>query len=170
MGSLYLTPEATLDLPAGEVPAPSGDLVIVTLGGCDAGASDPNAGGVNVSVSENVIRGGVVMEDGSAAAVTSPGGTVTPALPDCRVPNCWDAVYECGGQPLGDSDCDGSVNFIDLGRLKASFFTVDGDPAYDCCSDYNQDYAVNFLDLGILKANFFSSGHTPATGNQDCPP
>jgi hypothetical protein len=165
MGSLYLTPEATLDLPAGEVPAASGDLVIVTLGGCDDGGD-----GVGVSVSENVIRGGVVMEDGSAAAVTSPGGTVTPALPDCRIPHCWDSVIECGGQPLGDSDCDGAVNFIDLGRLKASFFTSYPGGGYDCCSDYNQDQSVNFLDLGILKANFFSSGHTPATGQQNCDP
>jgi hypothetical protein len=156
MGSLYV----------GEAnePATSGDLVIITLDGCDDGGD-----GASVDISENAIRGGVVMENpDEVVTVNSPGGTIEPNLPDCRIPNCWDSVNECGGQPLGDSDCDGSVNFIDLGRLKVSFFTNYGDPLYDCCSDYNQDCSVNFLDLGILKVNFFSTGHTPATGEQSC--
>jgi hypothetical protein len=158
MGSLYVG-EAN-------APDPNGDLVIITLGGCDSG--DPNA---NVSITENAIRGGVVMENpDEVVTVNSPGGPISPDLAPCIEPTCWDNINECGGQSLGDSDCDGSVNFIDLGRLKVSFFTNKGDPAYDCCSDYNQDDSVNFLDLGILKVNFFSSGHTPATGNQDCPP
>jgi hypothetical protein len=156
MGSLYVG-EAN-------APAASGDLVIITLAGCDDGGD-----GANVDITENAIRGGVVMEDpDEVVTVNSPGGTVSPALEDCRIPNCWDATFECGGQPLGDSDCDGSVNFIDLGRLKVSFFTNYGDPGYDCCSDYNQDCSVNFLDLGILKVNFFTSGHAPATGEQSC--
>jgi hypothetical protein len=165
MGSCYLSAEAVLDLPAGPIPAASGDLVILTLCGCDDGDD-----GTDVIVTENVLRGGVVMEDTEPVTVVLTGGSTDPNLPSCRIPHCWDNVIECGGQDDGDSDCDGSVNFIDLGRLKVSFFTNYPDPGYDCCSDYNHDMSVNFLDLGILKVNFFSSGHTPATGQQNCDP
>ena len=48
-----------------------------------------------------------------------------------------------------DLDNDGSVGFLDLGRLKAVFFT--GDPE----ADLNADGAVDFLDLGRMKAQFF---------------
>ncbi|HUT28283.1 MAG TPA: hypothetical protein VMX13_00715 [Sedimentisphaerales bacterium] len=77
---------------------------------------------------------------------------------------------QCGGQPKGDASCDGNVNFIDLGQLKIAFFSIKGQPNYDCCADFNHDEAVNFSDLGILRMNFFSTGHTPATGGQDCLP
>jgi hypothetical protein len=136
-------------------PNTSGDLVIITV---DAGCE--------VSVAENVILGGVVMEDPNLDPTVIATGCIVPCgEPD---PNCWDAVNECGGQPLGDSNCDGSVNFTDLGRLKVAFFSTWGQPHYDCCSDYNQDCAVNFTDLGILKVNFFTMGHVPATGAQGC--
>ncbi|HUT31215.1 MAG TPA: GEVED domain-containing protein [Sedimentisphaerales bacterium] len=82
---------------------------------------------------------------------------------------CWDPL-ECAGQPLGDGTCDGAVNFLDLNQLKLAFFATKGQPLYNCCADYNHDNAVNFLDLNTLKLNFFTSGHTPATGNQNCPP
>jgi hypothetical protein len=51
-----------------------------------------------------------------------------------------------------------------------SIFKCKGDPAYNCCADFNHDGCVNFLDLGILKQNIFTGGHTPATGQQSCPP
>jgi hypothetical protein len=82
---------------------------------------------------------------------------------------CWDPA-ECGGQPFGDANCDGNVNFIDLGLLKVAFFSSVGMPNYNCCADFNHDGRVNFLDLGIEKVNFFSGGHLPATGNVNCPP
>jgi hypothetical protein len=82
---------------------------------------------------------------------------------------CWH-TDACAGQPLGDANCDGEVDFIDLGLMKYSYFTCKGDPDYKCCADFNHDECVGFIDLGILKANFFTAGHSPATGNQDCPP
>jgi hypothetical protein len=122
------------------------------------------SGAVDITITVNEIRGGCVLEDAT---------TTTPNITDCNVvitiPTCWEPT-ECGGQALGDGNCDGGVNFIDLGQLKVAFFSTKGMPNYDCCVDFNHDDGCNFLDLGILKTNFFTSGHTPATGNQDCPP
>jgi hypothetical protein len=82
---------------------------------------------------------------------------------------CWE-LSECSGQPFGDANCDGCVNFLDLGMLKNCFFSVQCDPCYNCCADFNHDEQVDFIDLGILKANFFNCGYSPSTGNQNCPP
>ncbi|MEL7451162.1 MAG: thrombospondin type 3 repeat-containing protein [Pseudomonadota bacterium] len=49
----------------------------------------------------------------------------------------------------GDLNNDGSINFADLGLLKAVFFTNDDD------ADLNGDGVVNFADLGLMKAMFF---------------
>jgi len=83
---------------------------------------------------------------------------------------CWDNVHECGGQPYGDGNCDGGINFVDLGMLKMTFFSCKGEPPYNCCADFDHSGCVGFTDLSRLKQWFFSAGHTPATGNQDCPP
>jgi hypothetical protein len=153
MGSLY-------EMGVDPEPAQSGDLVEICLCGC---------GPVNVSISENAIRGGVVMEDPDV----SPTVVITGCSLDlgiCVEPTCWDNINQCGGQDDGDGTCDGSVLFDDLAQLKASFFKNKGDVGYNCCADYDQSEQVNFADLAILKANFFNSGYTPATGIQDCPP
>ncbi|HUT29842.1 MAG TPA: hypothetical protein VMX13_08620 [Sedimentisphaerales bacterium] len=82
---------------------------------------------------------------------------------------CWDQSV-CTGQPFGDATCDGNVNFLDLGALKVAFFSLKGDAGYNCCADFSHDGSIDFLDLGIIKVNFFTTGHSPSTGNQDCPP
>ncbi len=50
-----------------------------------------------------------------------------------------------------DLNNDGVVNFIDIGAMKAVFFTDDAD------ADFNGDGSVNFLDLGIAKNLLFGS-------------
>ena len=60
-----------------------------------------------------------------------------------------------------NNDCD--INFLDLGLLKAVFFSADPD------ADLNGDDAVNFLDLGLMKAAFFGPPGPGAPGN-DCEP
>jgi hypothetical protein len=104
---------------------------------------------------------------------------------------CWDPL-ECVAQYAatpadanvtglgGDSNCDGTVNFSDLGALKRCWATTKGvDPelcdlvtedVYCCCTDFNHDGTINFTDLSILKAVWGNSGALPSTGNQDCPP
>lgn len=95
--------------------------------------------------------------------------TFTTSCDDPNLGTCWDPL-ECAGQPKGDADCDGAINFIDLGLLKSVFFSCKGDGTYDCCADFNHDECVNFIDLGLLKSNFFLSGFHPATGHTCCPP
>lgn len=48
-----------------------------------------------------------------------------------------------------DLSNDNIVNFVDLGLLRARFFT--SDPV----ADFNVDGVVNFVDLGVLRAYFF---------------
>jgi hypothetical protein len=50
-----------------------------------------------------------------------------------------------------DADLNGDcfVNFLDLGGMKAVFFTSDRD------ADLNGDHRVNFQDLGLLRTMFF---------------
>lgn len=50
-----------------------------------------------------------------------------------------------------DLNNDGTVDFLDLGEMKAVFFTADAD------ADLNGDTVVDFLDLGIMKQDFFKA-------------
>ena len=56
-----------------------------------------------------------------------------------------------------DLNGDGSINFLDLGVLKANFGNTCDEGAETCPGDINGDLSVNFLDLGQLKANFGTS-------------
>lgn len=73
--------------------------------------------------------------------------------------NCTQVVNtdqrDTNGDGIGnacDADLDGdcAVNFLDLGAMKAVFFSADPD------ADLNGDGAVNFVDLGIMKQGFFA--------------
>ncbi|MEM9057148.1 MAG: dockerin type I domain-containing protein, partial [Pseudomonadota bacterium] len=50
---------------------------------------------------------------------------------------------------------DGAVNFLDLAAMKAAFFTIPGNPAWNPNADLNGDFNVNFLDVGIMRSRFF---------------
>ena len=152
MASLY----APVGPSSPNAPDESGQLVKVTV-----------SGSCILTVSANVSRAGstgVVME--------SPDEVVNVNLPaPLEVPcgaTCWDAT-ECAGQPNGDATCDGGVNFADLIALKLSWLKNKGDVGYNCCADFSQDESVNFADLIALKLGWLSTGHSPSTGNQNCP-
>jgi hypothetical protein len=51
-----------------------------------------------------------------------------------------------------DLNGDGTINFTDLGELKAVFFS-----AGDVDADFDGDGQVNFADLGIMKTSFFGA-------------
>jgi hypothetical protein len=134
---------------------------------------DGGAGYTDVLISAEVnLRGGAVGSTFETVNVPAPPGTrVTFA-----VPTCWD-LTECGGQPQGDFTCDGDVNLADLGAIRNAWGTdKDVDPRgtgpgeYNCCADSNHDGLVNLTDLGDIRTGWGTTGHTPATGEQDCPP
>jgi hypothetical protein len=132
----------------------------------------PPAGGENARINfwllppEDDPWGTPKPADGNEAEIVVKKFRYVP-LPNLET--CWDAG-ECEGQPFGDANCDGCVNFLDLGMLKNCFLCVQCDPCYDCCADFNHDEQVDFIDLGILKANLFNCGYSPSMGNQNCPP
>ncbi|MEM6640095.1 MAG: reprolysin-like metallopeptidase [Pseudomonadota bacterium] len=56
-----------------------------------------------------------------------------------------------------DLNNDGVINFVDLGLLRAVFFSADPD------ADFNGDGVVNVLDLGVLRGAFFGPPGPSAT-------
>ena len=142
-GSLY---EAGVDPP----PVP-GDLFIITLGGCAIGATT-----ADVSVSENALRGGIVMEDaGAPAAVSLVGCTVT--VNECPAGGC----QTC----LGDLSGDGWVMVPDLfmmigklGTAGAPFTIPSTDPLYQDCADMNGDNWIMVPDYFMLLGMLGTAG------------
>jgi hypothetical protein len=94
MGSLYASGD-----PA---PAASGDLITLQV----------DTAGVNVSIAENVIRGGVVMED--------PAVPANAILSGCVVPGA-------GCPCKGDADASGDLTTDDMNALLLHLF-INGDP------------------------------------------
>jgi hypothetical protein len=95
-------------------PAQSGELFIITLGGC---TRDTN-GEVTVSITEDALGGGVVLEDPDVAAtVILPSPVTVSGIPtDCggQPPcYCWGDVTGATGTP------DGLVSTSDMGAMLA---------------------------------------------------
>lgn len=71
-----------------------------------------------------------------------------------------------------DLNNDGLVNAVDLGQLRAAFFSMPGTPGWNPDADFNGDGVVNAIDLGALRARFFQppgpSGMACA-GSAPCP-
>ncbi len=109
-----------------------------------------------LTITGNVARAGssgVVLEDPDLApTVTFPAPNSVCVIVSC-CPHCWAYV----GQPCGDSDGSGAVNFADLVALKASWLKSDPDPAYNPCADFDHSGGVNFADLVKLKAYWLKS-------------
>jgi hypothetical protein len=116
-----------------------------------------------VTVTENAIRGGLVMEDGSTPGIT--GGTCVINL---YPGTCW-SDWQCLGQSKGDASCNGQIDFLDFVKMKQSLFKSKGNPLYNCCADFDRSNQVNFIDFVILKQNLFTSGYF-GSKVQSCPP
>lgn len=88
-----------------------------------------------------------------------------PRLGDSDADTVFDALDNCSEElNLDQRDTNGDgfgnicdpdlnndlvINFLDLGQMKAVFFSADAD------ADLDGDGAVNFIDLGIMKSRFF---------------
>ena len=151
-GSLY---EVGVD----PYPVP-GDLFIITLDGCPYDEPD-----VVVSVSENALRGGIVMEDASAPkAVVLNGCTATMGMVCycCCLPDCCETCK-------GDMDGNGWIMVPDLfmlmgklGTAGAPFTIPKGDPLYHDCGDMDGNGWLMVPDYFMLLGQLGSAG-TPFT-------
>lgn len=54
-----------------------------------------------------------------------------------------------------DPSADCQVDFLDLGLVKAAFFTTPAAPAWNPDADFNGDDSIDFVDLGTVKQFFF---------------
>ena len=145
-GSLYV------GLPSGPNAPDEGDLFIITLGGCTLDVS----GDVAITISENVLRGKVVMED-----VSNPG---TVNLTGCSL-----GIGECPPPPDPSCPCPGDVdgntfiNTSDLGQLITQL-TAAGAPyiipssGVGDCRDYDGNGFINTSDLGQLITALTNAG------------
>jgi hypothetical protein len=118
MGSLY---EVGVDPP----PAQSGDLVILTLCGCDS-SGDAN---IVVSVAENSIRGGVVMENPDEVVTVDTSDTALVPMGTCDICQCYGDITGSTGP-----DPDNLVNTADLSKLLGLLGPLSGaSPPYEVC-------------------------------------
>ena len=125
MGSLYAAEDACH--PDG--PPDEGDLLLVTVSGeCE------------VCITENEIRGGVVMED------LSPADVNTGCCDVVLGPACWN--YDCFN--CGDADGDCALTFGDISILIAGW----PPNPYNPCADLDKDTAMTFGDINVLIANW----------------
>ena len=140
MGSLY-DPEVYTGPPT------SGTLCKLQL----AGTQD-----CNVTIALEPTRGGVVMEDGSAPSINSPGCLITFEV----YPPCWYWGAQCYGDCHGN---DGDVDNDDFLLFKPAFGSNDGDANYDPCADLNRDGHIDNDDFLIFKPNFGKTGLSGCT-------
>lgn len=124
-------------------------------------------GSCRITISENTVRGGVVMED--------PDASPTVNLTGCAVPSsCFGWVYpDCWGytgttyqtQCHGDGDGSNFVDTDDWPDFRDGFgkYHPHADYQAHVCADYNRDGGIDTSDWPEFRDNF---GKTPAS---DCP-
>jgi hypothetical protein len=147
-------------------PPASGTLVKLfvepTLKGCD--------GLVTVSITGvDAKRGGVVLENGTTAAVNLPAA-LNLMLGYTTLP--WNSI----AQGKGDATGDGRVNVSDLFALKKAYgTTAAGSPhgtltgQYNCACDFTHDGRVNISDLFLMKTNYGSTTVWASCPATPCP-
>jgi len=148
MASLY-DDVPPLDDPCHQTPpADIGDLLKLTLSGCDT---------VNITIEGNVLRGKVVLEDATSVDPNAPGCPVV--LPPCDpyADTCWSAI-QCPGQSVGDATCDGNVNIMDILKVKQSWMKSFGQAGFNQCADFDHNCSVNIMDVLKVKQNWMKTG------------
>ncbi|MEM6640736.1 MAG: thrombospondin type 3 repeat-containing protein [Pseudomonadota bacterium] len=115
-------------------------------------AFDAGRFGHYINSLQNVTYGPLSISD--ITSVDSDGDGVSDATDNCLYvanPNQRDTDGDgIGNFCDADLNNDCTTNVVDLGQLRASFFTSDPD------ADLNGDGVVNFLDLGLFRSLFFT--------------
>jgi hypothetical protein len=134
-------------LPGSSTPAPSWELVEVAADGSIADYALASLSALAIHL------------ESAAAAPDADLDGVADDLDNCTLLANADQ-RDSNGDGYGnrcdpDLDGDGIVNFVDLGILRAAFFSSPGTPHWNPDADLDGDGAVNFVDLGILRSFFF---------------
>lgn len=109
-----------------------------------------------VTLSENNLRGGVVMEKSYVAA--------NPTFGTCNVgPACW--AFPCFSRGDGNGDC--VIAPADVLILRAAWPGLGG--VYDPCADFDQSGLITPNDILILRANWPGLGGPGCAGVVGCP-
>jgi hypothetical protein len=168
-GNAMTSEQGSLYVGAANEPA-EGDLFIVTLGGCTLDAS----GDVDVTVSENALRGGVVMEDPALSPTVNLPGATTVNIGQCATTTC-----PCAG----DIDGDLAVSFNDLIAMYSEMVVQypTGDPSFVYnigmpsgmeCADLDGDTVITFNDLITMYSEMvvqYPTGDPSFVYNIGCP-
>jgi hypothetical protein len=132
----------------GNAPPASGDLLELTIGGCDD---------VNVAIAENAIRGGIVLEDPSVDPDVVLNGT------QVNLDSCYDGCFDqlhadfAEWQSVGEPDCwcytyqcEGDADGLSTGTLKDGYFYVTNEDLTILLNAWKKDP----LDPGDICADF----------------
>lgn len=165
---------------AGTEPGLNSNSVTIEMGSLYVGeANDPDDSGIlfkfkvdrgcNVAITENPIRGGVVLEDGSTPGINAPGCTSIDCMkgthPDHAnwlhwdKPKCWCYARQCRGDANGKKQGPFWVYTQDLLTLKGAYGKLEAQmPAGGECADFNRSkqgpFWVYTQDLLILKGYY----------------
>ena len=126
--NLVISEQASAYIGAANEPA-EGDLFIVTLGGCTL----ENPSEVTVTVSENQLRGGVVMEDANnPTTVNLTGASASFLIGECPVSDICAICRGDVNDTVGSGPPDGTINFGDLMAIYNGMTAVypTGDPTF----------------------------------------
>lgn len=119
-------------------------------------APAPTAGSVLATVVTTSVQSGAAVTGHAVVAEDSDADQVFDYQDNCTLVENADQ-RDTDGDGYGnacdaDLNNDGTVNFVDLGFLRLSFFTAG--PGLD--ADFNGDNVINFIDLGIMRTLFFA--------------
>lgn len=161
----------------------SADREALYLYGFDAG---PDAEGLRILNGSTLDLGGIDLYASMGGVLTHINPLLTPGVPfpfdegfltggdppDSDGDGIADSADNCvlaANPDQTDSDGDGYgnacdadlngdivVNAVDLGQLKAAFFSTPASANWNPNADFNNDGVINVVDLGIMRAAFFA--------------
>ena len=183
LGSYSVAPGSTVDVPItiGNANLVAGGVVKITYDSTIVNVASVSSGDFGVPVANTNIAGVVTLSAAGTTAIGTSSAVLgvikfegvssgTSTLAFQAYPNSYlslengslveaslsDGAITVSGSAgiIGDINGDGTVNYVDLGMLGASYGLSHGDGGYNANADLNGDSTVNYMDLGMLGAHY----------------